>query len=500
MTCLTHVIIVFFLDLVVVPSRYRCNDSITRENKPPSLPPRRVARPRSPWHDVPKNNSPVYGNFQDLSLFTGEKKEDKNEDSPGSAFEKQSAPPMSEWNQEFQDELLGTQRGFAYVQNKWKTAEKSSERFHDQQGNKGKSSFQKSPEEKFLPGKCSNTAEVEVQHVRITSNDHAWSDILGYEHKADSVLVVNIGSSDICSDDYKEDLSANIVTKDFISQTEKLTAKDDNLSDTYSQMADNELSCEKWEGTKVPKNDTELQFNSNLIVKVECTKTEHSDTCDDRIVNNINGVHKNFDFNTTHHEDFSDNISITLRKSQTDTISMCNRSEILHKEDKKCLVLVGGENEKFSSSLCHSVGDSTELKEETKDKAHSTINDCFCSDSSSISSDSLVPEEIKTLCHTACSQNMLLNGNGIAKNFSDRALDTRETAGYKDTTPHLHRHSDELNILLAQLAEITSAPLMPHGVASSLCDIPEARNPKPEANEPLQLDSTQQESVQKELL
>jgi len=499
-TCLTRVIIVFFLDLVVVPSRYRCNDSITRENKPPSLPPRRVARPRSPWHDVPKNNSPVYGNFQDLSLFTGEKKEDKNEDSSGSTFEKQSAPLLSEWNQEFQDELLCTPHGFACVQNKWKTAEKSSESFHDQQGNKGKSSFQKSPEEKFLPGKCSNTAEVEVQHVRITSNDHAWSDILGYEHKADSVPVVNIGSSDICSDVYKEDLSVNIVTKDFNSQTEKLTTKDDNLSDTYSQMADNELSCEKWEGTKVPKNGTELQFNSNLIVKVECTKTEHSDTCGDRIVNNINGVHKNFDFNTTQREDFSDNIPVTLRKSQTDTISVCNRSEILHKEDKKFLVLVGGENEKFSSSLCHNVGDSTELKEETKDKAHSTINDCVCSDSSSISSDSLVPEEIKTLCHTSCSQNMLLNGNGIAKNFSDRALDTRETAGYKDTTPHLHRHSDELNILLAQLAEITSAPLMPHGVASSLCDIPEARNPKPETNEPLQLDSTQQESVQKELL
>jgi len=481
-----------------VSSRYRCNDSITRENKPPILPPRRVARPRSPWHDVPKNNSPIYDNFQDLSIITGEKKEDKNEESPGSTFEKQSAAPLSKGDQEFRDELLGTPCGFVYVQNKWKTAEKSSERFHDQQGNKGNSSLQKSPQEEFLPGKCSNTAELEVKHGRITSNDHAKSDILGYQRKADSVFVVNIGSSDICSDVSKEDLSANIITKDFNSQTEKLIAKDDNLSDTYSQMADNKLSYEKREGPKVPKNDIELQYNGNLTVKVGCTKTEHSDTNDDRIVNNMNGVHKILDLNTTHHEDFSDDISLTLRKSQTDTISVCNRSEILCNETTKCRVLVDGENENSSSSLCRNAGDSTEMKEETKDKAHITINDCVCSDSSSISTDSLVPEEIKTLCHTACSQKILLNE--MVKNFSDRAIDTTETAGNKDTTLHLHRHSDELNILLAQLAEITSAPLMPHGVASSLVDIPEARNPKPEANEPLQLDSTQQESVQKELL
>jgi hypothetical protein len=220
---------------VVVSSRYRCNDSITRENKPPSLPPRRVARPRSPWHDVPKNNSPIYGNFQDLIIITGEKKEDKNEESHGSPFKKQSAPPLSEEDQEFRDELLGTPCGFVYVQSKWETAGKSSERFHDQEGNKGKSSLQKSPQEEFLPGKCSNTAEFEVKNVRITSNNHARSDILGYEHKADSVFVVNIGSSHICSDVSKENLSVNIITKDFNSQTEKLIAKDDNLSDTDSQ-------------------------------------------------------------------------------------------------------------------------------------------------------------------------------------------------------------------------------------------------------------------------
>jgi hypothetical protein len=486
---LKHVIIVFFLDLVVVSSRYRCHDSITRENKPPSLPPRRVARPHSPWHDVPKNNSPVYGNFQDLGIITGKKKEDKNIESPEPTFEKQSTPQLSECDQEFQDELLGTHHGFVYVQNKWKAAEKSNERFHDQQGNKGKSSFQRSPQKEILPGKCSNTEEVEVKHVRITSSDHTRSDILGHEHKADSVLVANTGSLDICSDVYREHLSAKIMTKDFNLQTEKLTAKDGDLSDTYSHMVDNELSCENGERPEVPKNSAELEFNGNLKVKVGCTKTKHSDTCDDRIVNNIKGNLRTFDSNTTHHEDFSEDISVTLRKSQTHTMSVCNRSEILSNETEK--------NESFSSSLCHNATDSKELKEETKEKAHITINDCVCSDSS-ISTDSLVSEEIKTLCNTACNQKILLNG--MAKDFSDRALDTTETAGYKDTTPHLHRHSDELNLLLAQLAEITSAPLLPHGVASSLVDIPEARKPKPEANEPSLLGSTQQESVQKELL
>ncbi|XP_063220825.1 uncharacterized protein LOC134530138 [Bacillus rossius redtenbacheri] len=33
---------------------------------PPELPPRRLVRPRSPWHDVPSNNSPIYGNCEEL--------------------------------------------------------------------------------------------------------------------------------------------------------------------------------------------------------------------------------------------------------------------------------------------------------------------------------------------------------------------------------------------------------------------------------------------------
>jgi hypothetical protein len=491
---LTYVIIVFFLDLVVVSSRYRCNDSITRENKPPSLPPRRVARPRSPWHDVPTNNSPVYGNFQDLGIIPGEKKEKSNEEPSEPTCTKQPLPSLGEWDQKFQDELLGTPRGFVYVQNKWKAAEKSGERCCDQRGNKGKSSPQQSPQKEMLPGKCSNTEEVEVKHLTIASNNNARSDIPNRDHKGECVLVENTGNFDICSDVQKEHFSAKIITNDFTSPTEELTAKDGDLSDTCSQMVDNELSCENEKRQKVPKDSTEFEFNVNLKGQVECTKTEHSNKRDERIVNNISGNQRNFNLNATQYEDTSNDTSVTLRKSQNGMMGVCNRNEILFNETERCLALVNSENDTFSSSQCHNVRDSKGMKEGTKEEAHITDNDCLCSDSSSISTDSLVPEEIKTSSNTPCNQNIQLNG--MANGLSDRALDRTETAEYKDTTPHLHRHSDELNLLLAQLAEITSAPLLPHGEASSLVDIPEARKPEPQANEPSQLGLTQQESVQ----
>nr|CAD7447758.1 unnamed protein product [Timema bartmani] len=66
--------------------------------KPPGLPPRRFLRPRSPWHDIPTNNSPVYGNLDDLH--------------------------SASTRQEITDEMLGTPQGFTFVKNKWRAAEK----------------------------------------------------------------------------------------------------------------------------------------------------------------------------------------------------------------------------------------------------------------------------------------------------------------------------------------------------------------------------------------
>nr|CAD7396410.1 unnamed protein product [Timema cristinae] len=68
--------------------------------KPPGLPPRRFLRPRSPWHDIPTNNSPVYGNLDDLH--------------------------SASMRQEITDEMLGTPQGFTFVKNKWRAAEKGS--------------------------------------------------------------------------------------------------------------------------------------------------------------------------------------------------------------------------------------------------------------------------------------------------------------------------------------------------------------------------------------
>jgi hypothetical protein len=481
---------VFLIGFVGEASRYRCNDSINRANKPPSLPPRRVARPHSPCHDVPKNNSPVYGNFQDLGITVGVKEDSKIKETLESMIEKQAAPQAVEWVQEFQDDCLGTPRGFVYVQNKWKAAEKSGEWYCDQQGTKARLLFQKSPQEDMFPEKCSSTEEVKEKHVRSTNSDSSGSDTVRHEHKSGTVLAVSTCSSDIYSDVHKEHPSAKTIIKSLNSQTEKGTDRDSDFSNIEDKKGGNEVNCVKDETEKV--NNVELKCNANIELEVGSTETEHYDMSGDRILNYINGDHNHFNTNTTHHKDHSDDTIVTLRKSQSGSVSMCNKHEIFHKEIKNCQIAVNCENEGLSSSQLHNERDMKGVKEETKDKVYTTNNNTVCSN---ISTDSSAQQETKTLFNIMYNQNMLTSG--ITNDVCGRAVDSAETGGCEDTVPRLNRHSDELNVLLAQLAEITSAPLLPQGAATSLVDIPKGRKPKAQTVEPSQLGPTQPKSVWK---
>jgi hypothetical protein len=479
--------IAFFLGIVVQASSHQCNTSINRANKPPSLPPRRVARPCSPWHDVPKNNSPIYGNFQDLGITVGEKIEDKIKKAHEPTTEKQSICQASEWDQEFQDAILGTPHGFVYIQKKWKAAEKSGELCHDQQGTKGKTLFPKSSQHRF-PEKWSNVEEVQEKHMRSACDNSAESDTVSCEQRTVAVCVTDTFSSDIYSDVKKRHSSAKTIIKSFNLQTGKVTEKASDLSNTDKKV-DNELTCIKGKTGEV--NDSELKCN-NSEVKVGSTKTEHHDTSGDRTHNYKNNNSKDCDINTTYHKDHPNDTIVTLRKSQSGLVSMCNKYEVLFNETENCGVVVNGENESFYSSQLHSETHTKGVKEETEDRAYAIKNNSVCSDCSNISTDYSAQGRIKTPFNTTCNQNILRSGT---KDLCNRVVDDVEAAGYEDILPRLNRHSDELNLLLAQLAEITSAPLLPQGAATSLVDIPDGKKPKPQTDDSSQLGPTPPESV-----
>jgi hypothetical protein len=473
---------------VVESSRNRCNNSINRANKPPSLPPRRVARPRSPWHDVPKNNSPVYGNFQDLATTAGEKVDDIRKETIELTIEKQPVPQFGEWDQDFQDQLLGTSRGFVYIQNKWKAAEKSGEWCHDQQGKKEKLLVQKSLQKETFPENSSNTEEMKVIHVGSPSSDSVGCDTVSHEHKTGTAFVANTYSSDIYSDVHKDHISVKKIIQSFNPHTEKVADKPNYLYNIDGKKVDEELNNINDKTGKVQLNNVETKFSGNVKLDIGCTTAEHSDTSGDRILNYSNDSHNNFNINTTNFKDPSDGISVTLRKSQIDSTS--NEHEVPFCDTKNCQVVINGEKDSLSSSQLCSGRDTKEVEDGSKDKACNIKNNSNSIEFCNMSTGSSSQQEIKTLFNNVYNQN-----SRMAKDLSHRVAENAGTAGHEGIMPHLNRHSDELNLLLAQLAEITSAPLLPHGAASSLVDIPEGKKPKPQADESSQLGPTQPELV-----
>lgn len=476
---------VFLIGHVDEATRYHCNDSISRVNKPPSLPPRRVARPHSPWHDVPKNNSPIYGNFQDLGLTVGVKEESKIKETSEPTINKHSTPQAGEWVQEFQGDYLGTPCGFVYIQNKWKAVEKSCEWHHDQQESKGKLLFQASPQKDMFPKKCIN-AEVKEKHVRGASSDNSGSGTVNDEHETGVVLVASTCSSDSYSDVHKEHLSAETIIKSLNSQTEKVTDSVSGSINTSYKEGDNEVNYVEDKTEKV--NNVELLHSADTELKMRSMETKHHDTCGDIILNYSNANHNILNKNMMHHKDQSDDKIITPRKFQSGSVSMCNKHEVFLEGNKNCQVAVKCEDEGVSSSQHHNESNMKGVKEETKDKECTINNDTVC-----ISTDSSAQQETKTLFDTVYNQNNVTSR--ITNDILSRTLQRAEAGVCEDIIPHLNRHSDELNLLLAQLAEITSAPLLPQGSATSLVDIPKSRKPKDQIDEPSQLGPTQPKSV-----
>jgi hypothetical protein len=486
---LTFVTIIFLSGSVGEFSRYRCNDGINRPNKPPSLPPRRVARPRSPWHDVPKNNSPVYGNFQVLAATAVEKKDVISKETTDPNIEEESVPQFDEWDQDFQDEILGTPRGFVYVQNKWKAVEKSGEWCQDQQGNKEKPLLEKSLHKETFSTN-SNNAENKIMHVGMSSSDSVMSDTVRHEDKAGTVFIADTCSSDIYSVAHKDRLPAKNVSLSFDEQSEKVEEKANYLCDIADEKVYKELNCINDKAGKVEMNNVNIKFNDNVKHNIRST-TEHDDTFGDRILNYSSGSHNNSNINATNNKHLSDDIPLTLRESETDSPS--NKHEVLPRDTMNCQVMAGVENDSLSSSQLCSERDVKEVKEESIDKAYNIKNSSISSEFCDMPTNSSSQQKINTLFNNVYNKN--IQTSRMAKDLSHRVADHAETVNHKEISPHLNRHSDELNILLAQLAEITSAPLLPQGTASSLVDIPDDKKPKTKDDESFQLGPTQPELV-----
>jgi hypothetical protein len=419
------------------------------------------------------------------------KDESKIKETLEPTVEKQSASQAVEWVPDFQDNYLGTPRGFVYIQNKWKVAEKSGELYCDEQGTKGTQVLQMSPQKDMFPEKCSSREEAKEKHVRSASSDSSGSDTVSHEHKSDTVLAASTCSSDIYSDVRKEHLSVKTIIRNLNSQTEKVADRGSESTNVEINKGGNEINYVKAETERV--SNVDFECNANTELKVGSTETEHHEMSGNRILICINDDHSNFNTDTTYHKDHSDDTIVTLRKSQNGSISMCSKHEMFLTETESCQVAVNYESEGLSSSQLHNERGVKEVKEETKDRLYTTNNNTVCSDMFNIVADSSAQQETKTLFNTLCKQNMLISG--VTNDVCGRKVDSAGRRFCEDTVPHLNRHSDELNLLLAQLAEITSAPLLPQGAASSLVDIPDGRKPKDETDETSQLGPAQPKSV-----
>ncbi|KAJ4445612.1 hypothetical protein ANN_12294, partial [Periplaneta americana] len=422
--CFVCLVFIYIPDLAET-SEPRYNESINRPNKPPSLPPRKVARPRSPWHDVPKNNSPIYGNFQDLGIKVAEKEEEEEEEaikeSTEPTCEKQSAPQAGEWDQELQDELLGTPRGFVYIQNKWKAAEKSCEQSRShRRGSKGKSPIQKSPQS---PETCGMREGFKLKHTRSSSSESGGSNIVGQE------TAVN----DLYSDVNKDHPSAKTIIKCFNAQSERISRKESE-------------SNEETVGTE---SGWANKSNNADVTQQGSTKPENGDILVNHRRDSIHGRGQ------------SDDTVVVLRKSQN--ISQFSKHQVMANETEQFGTI---NNESRSESSSSHICCEGRCSKEYGDKMNNGSG-CYPS----------VPEKTAT------------------KEFADKTVDTSDYEECEDLMPRLNRHSDELNLLLAQLAEITSAPLLPQGAATSLVDLPDGRKPKTQAEQSSSLSPAQPESV-----
>ena len=325
----------------------------------------------------------------------------KNEKKAEELPRKQSEAKIGEWDEDIQDDLLGTPLGFAYIQNKWKAAERSGEL-----NSKGKVS----------PGKNrsldSSSEEYKGKHTRNSSSSSVGKSSI----KSDfSDAEQNCSTSEVYTEIQR--LRAKSIIKNINSQSNKNVETNGPLNKiTNEHKSDSEFS-------KV-KNDDINKISKISEVRSESVRTDTCVKC-----NNVES------------SDFPIESAVTLRRPQ----EHYQKTELNHNQ-----------------SLSSSHDSSKDLRGEFRSR----------SDSSTQTSQISFPDSL----------NHEYTGDGM------------EGEDY-DLMPRLNRHSDELNILLAQLAEITSAPLLPQNVATSLSDIPESRKSKLQIEKSPEASQSQPEQV-----
>ncbi|PSN32748.1 hypothetical protein C0J52_19691 [Blattella germanica] len=373
---------------VPAPRPHKKNsDDIQKPDIPPKLPPRKITRPPSPWHDVPTNNSPIYGNFDDLY-----KPMEKKPEVPSKSSE------TEKYDQEIEDELLGTPRGFLYIQNKWKAVERSSE-----QNCKVKSPLQKTP----IKNRTSDIGECKIKHTRSPSGGSVGKNSIKSNSSDSDRKSITGSNNEIYTDVNK--LSAKTIIKSINSQN----AQRDGSSRKNSEMCDSDP----------------LKVSNSHEIKLDSVKSEE------------NSDYQSIDGSVT------DDSLVTLRRSFVDPSFM--NSHDIHFSKTEINLQIHPSSQTFSEDYRNRPGVSEKL---------------ICNSSS---------YQLQPGTKETCS-------NGVKEEEYD-------------IMPRLNRHSDELNLLLAQLAEITSAPLLPQTAATSLVDLPEGRKSKLQPQKTAQPSQPQQE-------
>ncbi|XP_066995752.2 uncharacterized protein [Anabrus simplex] len=355
----------------------------------PQLPPRRTRRPSSPWHDIPTNNSPVYGNFNFHSISSSENK--CNEDN-------------SVWSQEMQDELLGTPQGYSYLQNKWKAAEGSVE-------------WHRELRQVAFPV---NTRNQGPKLLNTNDSEH----VVHHDHSDGNVFKTESSFRNNEEDSVRVD-SAEIYSK---------------IDKKLGEITNNSTQEKNEVGSK--------EFCEQGVKNVKQTEQKSSEVC---VVENMNYIPCcNLNSN-----------NITLLTLQVET----SQDEHFQKDS-------------LMTSLCT--------------QAESELDDSIISINPSVSkrtNSELDHENIIVLSkdqnyfggmkdgnvHSECECDNKITSDEIP---SIKKMETESNPGIvlrEGTKEVTNRYSDELNLLLAQLAEITSAPLLSPGATKSLIDFPESK-------------------------
>nr|CAD7427448.1 unnamed protein product [Timema monikensis] len=459
--------------------------------KPPGLPPRRFLRPRSPWHDIPTNNSPVYGNLDDLH--------------------------SASMRQEITDEMLGTPQGFMFVKNKWRAAEKGS----------SQAQWNRELRQVAFPGRLGQRV---LQWQGETSG--------GEDDKHETSMCSERDKNLNKSPDYQETLKARGKEEgSLVTSSEERNQPALEIKKELHTTCHPTVHIEKTQ-TVVKGTDTSGHF---VFVECEDTsklplnigrKTNESHIEQNEIpgkeliekqVKNISGTHIIEIEDKVKVNKYIDNCNNI--ESQASNTFIAEEIKQIEAERKEDLGILASDYALKSENFIEQSGDKSFRKEINVEEENIKGKSCIAILNKGIdkTEDSVIidvgtqidvkngheDEEVQlrkynsSVKYLTLNQSAVINEPGICascrlisikgQDFCKQLIDSNEPSAtgakaircikYEETghveqeqlIPVTKRYSDELNLLLAQLAEITSAPLLSPGVTISLVDFPENR-------------------------